>query len=60
MTIEEFKKTIEQKRMDLADNAGTIVKISRGGPIGMDMLDATLAAMEALESRIAALEAKSS
>jgi hypothetical protein len=59
MTTDEFKKAIQEKRMDLGDSAGHICKTSRNGPIGIDMMDLTLAAMEALENRIAELEAKS-
>jgi hypothetical protein len=56
MTIDELKKKIADYRSKLKGESGKIVTSSDNGPIGLKVIDDVVAAMEALEKRIAALE----
>jgi len=56
MTIEELKQRIEEHRAGLKDKSGTSCMFSETGPVGMSVIDAVVAALEAQEERIGVLE----
>ena len=56
MTVHEMKVTVEAYREGLKERAGGVVTSSENGPIGMEPIDAILAALEALEQRVEELE----
>ena len=56
MTVEELRTAVETYRTGLEGKSGKLVKFSKSGPVGMEMIDVLVKTVEAQEKRIAALE----
>ena len=56
MTVDELKAKVEAHREHLKRTAGQIIKTSADGPIGIGIIDAIVATMEALEQRVQEIE----
>jgi hypothetical protein len=56
MTIDELKSALSDYREKLKGKAGKVVTSSQNGPIGMQLIDAIVDALETLEKRVEKLE----
>ncbi len=58
MTIEELRSTVESYRNGLKKNSGKQCLSSESGPVGMLLIDAIVAVLEAQERRIEEISRK--
>ncbi len=58
MTTEELKVKVESYRHDLKAKSGSTCLCSEEGPVGMSLIDAIIATLEAQQTRIQELEQK--
>ena len=56
MTIGEARAAVESYRASLKEKAGQMVAFSDEGPVGMQAIEAVLAALETVERRVTELE----
>jgi len=56
MNIQALKSIVEEHREHLTKNAGKVQMSGPGGPIGIGLIDAVVAALERLDIRLTALE----
>jgi hypothetical protein len=56
MTVEQLKERVEKYRAGLKQKEGLACVFSETGPASMGLIDALVAALEAQEARIQALE----
>jgi len=56
MTVDELKAKVESYRQNLKGKSGKVIFSGAGGPVGIGIIDAIVATMEALEQRIQEIE----
>ena len=56
MTVDELKAKVESYRQSLKGKSGKLIMSSAGGPVGIGIIDAIVAAIEALEKRVQEVE----
>ena len=59
MTIDELKSKVESYRADLEAKSGAVCRFGETGPVGMSLIDALVATIEAQQRQIDELEKKS-
>ncbi len=52
MNIEELRSTVESYRSGLKEKSGSVCMFTESGPVGMSLIDAILAVLEAQDRRI--------
>lgn len=56
MKIDELKVTVEKYRAEMKDKGGRVVVSSESGPVGMQLIDALVACIEAQDRKIAEMQ----